>query len=148
MNKLIVDVVNKSEFDLPQYKTEGAAGIDLKANIEEHITICPMGRALVPTGLFVSIALGCEAQVRPRSGLAINNGITVLNAPGTIDSDYRGEIKVVLINLGQEDFVINKGDRIAQLVFARHEQVEFNEVIELDETVRGKNGFGHTGIKG
>lgn len=146
MEKIIINVINKSEFELPKYKTEGAAGLDLQANIENPIVLKPFERVAVPTGLFVEIPLGYEIQVRPRSGLAINHGVTVLNAPGTIDSDFRGEVKVILINLGQEDFVINKGDRIAQIVLAKYSEVEFSVVEKLSETKRGPRGFGHTGV--
>ena len=140
-----VKVINKSKFNLPKYETEGSAGMDLQANIQEPIILKPMKRELIPTGLFMSIPEGHEGQVRPRSGLAIKKGITVLNSPGTIDSDYIGEIKVILINLGEDDFIINPGDRIAQLVFTKHEVANFVEVQALEETERGQGGFGHTG---
>ena len=139
---LKIKVVNKGHQPLPQYATEQSAGMDLRANIEEPIILKPLERRLVPTGLHISLPVGYEAQVRPRSGLALKKGITVLNAP-----DYRGEIGVVLINLSQEDFVIEDGERIAQLVIARHEQAAFELVEVLDETERGEGGYGHTGVK-
>lgn len=142
---MIVRIINRSAFDLPDYETELSAGMDVKANIEENITLKPLGRAMVPTGLFVEIPAGSEMQVRPRSGLAAKHGITVLNSPGTIDADYRGEIKVILANLSDTDFEIKPGERIAQLVVARHEQVEWEPVEELSPTVRGAGGFGSTG---
>lgn len=141
-----VKVINKSNFPLPEYKTKGAAGVDLKANIEEEIVLKPLERKLIPTGLYVEIPEGYEGQVRPRSGLAIKHGVTVLNAPGTIDSDYRGEICVILINLGNEDFVINPGDRIAQFVLNKYECIDFELIDKLSDTERGKGGFGHTGV--
>lgn len=141
-----VKVINKSNFPLPEYKTKGAAGVDLKANIEEEIVLKPLERKLIPTGLYVEIPEGYEGQVRPRSGLAIKHGVTVLNAPGTIDSDYRGEICVILINLGNEDFVINPGDRIAQFVLNKYECIDFESIDKLSDTERGKGGFGHTGV--
>ena len=131
---------------MPEYATEQSAGMDLRANIDEPIVLKPLERRLIPTGLFIALPKGYEAQVRPRSGLALKKGITVLNAPGTIDADYRGEIGVVLINLSQEDFVVNDGERIAQMVIARHETVGFIEVDTLDETERGAGGYGHTGV--
>lgn len=140
-----IDIINKSGFELPNYETEGSAGIDLQANIDEPIKLEPLDRALVPTGLFISIPEGFEAQIRGRSGLALKHGITLANGIGTIDSDYRGEIKVILINLGKEPYIINKGDRVAQMVFVKYERVNFNLVKELDETSRGKGGFGHSG---
>lgn len=141
-----IKVVNLSNNNLPSYETPSSAGVDLRAHITEgSLTIKPMQRVLVPTGLFMEIPEGYEGQVRPRSGLAIKNGITVLNSPGTIDADYRGEIKVILINLSDSDFVINNGDRIAQMVFAACEQAEFISVETLTETQRGAGGFGHTG---
>ncbi len=142
---LKVKIVNKSDNPLPQYATELSAGMDLRANLTEPLTLAPMERALVPTGLFIELPQGYEAQVRPRSGLAIKHGITVLNAPGTIDADYRGEIMVILINLSNEPFTIHHGDRIAQMVIASHETVELIEVQELSDTTRGSGGFGHTG---
>ena len=140
-----VKIVNKSAFPTPAYATEKSAGMDLKANIEEPITLAPLERAMVPTGLFIALPDGTEAQVRPRSGLAAKHGLTVLNSPGTIDADYRGEIKVILVNLSNEIFVINPGERIAQLVVAKYEQVAWDEVDVLDETERGEGGFGSTG---
>lgn len=142
-----VKIVNKSRHQLPQYSTACSAGMDLRANIDSPIVLRPFQRALVPTGLFISLPEGYEAQVRPRSGLAFKHGITVLNTPGTIDADYRGEIGVILVNLGQEDFVVNDGERIAQMVVARYEQVELLAVETLDETERGAGGFGHSGVK-
>lgn len=142
-----VKIVNKSRHQLPQYSTACSAGMDLRANIDSPIVLRPFQRALVPTGLFISLPEGYEAQVRPRSGLAFKYGITVLNTPGTIDADYRGEIGVILVNLGQEDFVVNDGERIAQMVVARYEQVELLAVETLDETERGAGGFGHSGVK-
>lgn len=141
-----INIVNKSKHHLPEYETLFSAGMDLRANIDESIVMKPMERKLVPTGLYISLPEGYEAQVRPRSGLAIKKGITVLNAPGTIDADYRGEIRVILINLSDEEFVIQDGDRIAQMIIARHERAEWNEVDVLDETQRGAGGFGSTGI--
>ena len=140
-----VQIINRSHHALPQYATELSAGVDLRANIEAPIELRPMERRLVPTGLFMALPPGFEAQVRPRSGLALKKGITVLNSPGTIDADYRGEICVILINLSQEDFVINDGERIAQMIIARHEQAEVIQVEELTDTERGAGGFGHTG---
>ena len=132
---------------MPAYATEQSAGMDLRANISEPIVLRPMERRLVPTGLYISLPKGYEAQVRPRSGLALKHGITVLNTPGTVDADYRGELGVLLINFSQEDFVIEDGERIAQMVIARHEQVAFVPVEVLDETERGAGGYGHTGVK-
>ena len=140
-----VRIVNKSAYETPFYATEKSAGMDLKANIEEPITLGPLERALVPTGLFIALPDGTEAQVRPRSGLAAKHGVSVLNAPGTIDADYRGEVKVILVNLSNDPFVINPGERIAQMVVARYEKVEWDEVEVLDETERGEGGFGSTG---
>ncbi len=140
-----VNIVNQSHHPLPTYATSQSAGMDLRANLEAPITLRPLERTLVPTGLFIALPEGYEAQVRPRSGLAIKKGITVLNTPGTIDADYRGEIKVILVNLSNEDFVIEDGERIAQMVVARHETVEWEAVEILDETSRGAGGFGHTG---
>jgi len=144
---MILPVKNEGHQPLPTYATAQSAGLDLRANIDEPIVLKPMERRLVPTGLHIALPAGFEAQVRPRSGLALKKGVTVLNAPGTIDADYRGEIGVVLINLSQEDFVVTDGERIAQLVVARYEQVEFIEVEALDETERGSGGYGHTGLK-
>ena len=142
-----VNIINKGHQPLPQYATEQSAGMDLRANLDEPVTLKPLERKLIPTGLHIALPAGFEAQVRPRSGLALKKGITVLNTPGTIDADYRGEIGVVLINLSQEDFVVNDGERIAQMVIARHEKAEFIEVEVLDETERGEGGYGHTGVK-
>lgn len=142
-----IKIVNKSNHPLPHYGTEAAAGVDLRANIEVPITLKPLERTLVKTGLFIELPVGYEAQVRPRSGLAYKNGITVLNSPGTIDADYRGEVGVILVNLSNEPFVIENGERIAQLVIARHEQAEWELVEELAETERGAGGFGSTGKK-
>ena len=144
---LKIKVVNKGHQPLPQYATTQSAGMDLRANLDEAVTLKPLERHLIPTGLHISLPAGYEAQVRPRSGLALKKGITVLNSPGTIDADYRGEIGVVLINLSQEDFVVEDGERIAQMVIARHEQADFEVVEVLDETVRGEGGYGHTGVK-
>jgi len=140
-----VKIVNKSKHALPQYATVASAGFDVRANIDAPMVFKPMDRALVPTGLFMELPEGHEAQVRPRSGLALKHGITVLNSPGTIDADYRGELKVLLINLSKEDFTINDGERIAQVIVARHERVEWELVEQLMETERGAGGFGHTG---
>lgn len=144
---LKIKVVNKGHQPLPQYATVQSAGMDLRANIDEPITLNPLERRLIPTGLHIALPEGYEAQVRPRSGLALKKGITVLNTPGTIDADYRGEIGVVLINLSQEPFVVEDGERIAQMVIARHEQGELIAVDVLDETERGEGGYGHTGVK-
>ena len=140
-----VQIINKSHHQLPQYATPQSAGVDLRANLNEPITLKPLQRALVPTGLYIALPPGFEAQVRPRSGLAIKKGITVLNSPGTIDADYRGEICIILVNMSEEPFVINDGERVAQMVIARHEQAEWQEVEVLDETERGAGGFGHSG---
>lgn len=140
-----VQVINKSKHALPAYATELSAGMDVRANISEPISLAPMQRCLVPTGLYIALPQGYEAQIRPRSGLAIKKGITVLNSPGTIDADYRGEICIILVNLSTETFVIEDGERIAQMVIARHEQAQWQEVDVLDETKRGTGGFGHTG---
>ena len=147
MEKIKVKVINKSGYDLPEYKTPQSAGMDLRANIDEAVTLEPLSRRLVKTGLFIALPEGYEAQIRPRSGLALKHGITVLNTPGTVDADYRGEIMVLLINLSNTTFIINPGDRIAQMVIARHEQAEFILVDELDDTERGEGGMGHTGIR-
>lgn len=141
-----IDIVNKSNNPLPAYETEYSAGMDIRAFLSEDIELEPMQRALVSTGLFIAVPEGHEAQVRPRSGLAIKNGISVLNAPGTIDSDYRGEVKVILINLSDQPFTIRSGDRIAQMVIAPFTKAEWSETDNLDETVRGAGGFGHTGL--
>ena len=140
-----VNVVNRGHQQLPAYATPQSAGMDLRANLDAPVTLHPMERRLIPTGLYIALPEGYEAQVRPRSGLALKKGITVLNSPGTIDADYRGEICVILINLSQEDFIINDGERIAQMVIARHEQAEVVQVEELTDTERGTGGFGHTG---
>ncbi|MBO8467258.1 MAG: dUTP diphosphatase [Bacteroidetes bacterium] len=140
-----VKIVNKSAFPAPAYATELSAGMDLKADIQEPVTLAPLQRTLVPTGLYMALPEGYEAQVRPRSGLAAKHGVTVLNSPGTIDADYRGEIKVILVNISDEAFVINPGERIAQMVIARHEKAEWEEVGALDATDRGEGGFGSTG---
>ena len=142
-----IQVVNRGHQQLPEYATPLSAGMDLRANLDEPVTLHPMERKLIPTGLHIALPEGYEAQVRPRSGLALKHGITVLNSPGTIDADYRGEIGVVLINLSQQDFVVSDGERIAQMVIARHEQADFVEVEQLDETERGEGGYGHTGVK-
>lgn len=142
-----VKVINKGKQPLPKYATPQSAGMDLRANTEEAFTLKPLERRLVPTGLFIALPEGYEAQVRPRSGLALKHGITVLNTPGTIDADYRGEIGVVLVNLSNEPFTVEPGERIAQMVIAKHEQADFVVVEELDETERGAGGYGHTGVK-
>ena len=144
---LQIKVINKGHQQLPAYATSQSAGMDLRANLEASIVLKPMERKLVSTGLFIALPEGFEAQVRPRSGLALKHGITVLNTPGTIDADYRGEVMVLLVNFSQEEFVIRDGERIAQMVIARHEQGHFVEVEELDETERGTGGYGHTGVK-
>jgi dUTP pyrophosphatase len=141
-----VQIINKSKHATPNYETEGAAGMDLRANIEEPITLKPLERAIVKTGLFIALPVGFEAQVRPRSGLAAKKGITVLNAPGTVDADYRGEIGVILVNLSNTEFVVKDGERIAQLIIAKHERVHWREVETLSETERGAGGFGSTGV--
>lgn len=141
-----VEIINKSRHQLPSYATSLSAGMDLRANLDRPIELQPLQRVLVPTGLYIALPAGFEAQVRPRSGLAIKKGITVLNSPGTIDADYRGEVCVILVNLSNEPFVIADGERIAQMVIARHEQVEWCEVEALGETERGAGGFGHTGV--
>lgn len=142
-----IKVVNRGHQQLPEYATEQSAGMDLRANIDEAITLHPMERRLIPTGLYIALPAGYEAQVRPRSGLALKHGITVLNTPGTIDADYRGEVKVLLVNFSTEDFIINDGERIAQMVIARHEHATFEVVDKLDATERGTGGYGHTGVK-
>jgi dUTP pyrophosphatase len=142
-----IKVVNRGHQQLPAYATPQSAGMDLRANLDAPVTLRPLERRLIPTGLFIALPEGYEAQVRPRSGLALKHGLTVLNTPGTIDADYRGEIGVVLVNLSQEDFVVNDGERIAQMVIARHEQGDFVIVDELDETERGAGGYGHTGTR-
>jgi dUTP pyrophosphatase len=140
-----VKVINRSHHPLPAYETIHSAGMDLRANLDTPIMLQTMERALVPTGLFIELPEGHEAQIRPRSGLAAKHGITVLNSPGTIDADYRGEIKVILVNLSDKDFVVNDGERIAQMIVSKHERVTWNEAEQLEETLRGEGGFGHTG---
>ncbi len=142
-----IKVVNKGRQQLPAYATSQSAGMDLRANIDTPITLRPMERRIIPTGLYIALPPGFEAQVRPRSGLALKHGITVLNSPGTIDADYRGEIGVLLVNISTDDFIITEGERIAQMVIARHEQGEFELTDELDDTERGAGGYGHTGVK-
>ena len=142
---LPIKVINKSSHPLPSYATEGAAGLDLRASLTEAVTLPPLERKLIPTGLYIELPLGYEAQIRPRSGLSIRHGITVINSPGTIDADYRGEVQVPLVNLSNEPFVIEDGERIAQMVIARHEVIQWEPVEELSETKRGAGGFGHTG---
>jgi dUTP pyrophosphatase len=142
-----IKIINKSRHDLPHYETIASAGMDLRANITEARILKPLERTIVGTGLFIELPIGIEAQVRPRSGLAAKKGITVLNAPGTVDADYRGEIGVILVNLSNEEFTINNGERIAQLVIAKHERAEWDEVETLSETERGEGGFGSTGTK-
>lgn len=141
-----IQIINKSKHALPHYETIASAGMDLRANLDESITLKPLERAIIKTGLFIALPVGTEAQVRPRSGLAAKKGITVLNAPGTIDADYRGEIGVILVNLSNDDFVINDGERIAQLIIAKHERADWEEVQILNETKRGSGGFGSTGV--
>lgn len=141
-----VQIINKSKHQTPNYETEGSAGMDLRANLNEPVVLKPLERTIVKTGLFIALPIGFEAQVRPRSGLAAKKGITVLNSPGTVDADYRGEIGVILVNLSNEDFVINDGERIAQLIIAKHERVNWQEVNILSETERGAGGFGSTGV--
>src|SRR6478736_1065265 len=142
-----VRIINNSKHPLPSYQTSGSAGMDLRANLDEAITINPLERALIPTGLFIELPLGFEAQIRPRSGLAFKHGLTVLNSPGTVDSDYRGEVKVLLINLSSTPFKVENGERIAQMVIAKHETIGWEEVQELVETDRGAGGYGSTGVK-
>jgi dUTP pyrophosphatase len=145
VSKMKIKIINKSKHELPGYATVAAAGMDLRADLNEPIVLKPLERKLVSTGLFLEIPVGYEAQIRPRSGLAFKNGLTVLNSPGTIDADYRGEVKVILVNLSNEEFIINDGERVAQMVIAQHEQAEWIEVQELIETDRGAGGFGSTG---
>ena len=142
-----VRIINRGHHPLPEYATPQSAGMDLRANIDAQIVLKPMQRMLIPTGLYMALPPGYEAQVRPRSGLALKHGITVLNTPGTIDADYRGEVKVLLVNFSDTEFVVNDGERIAQMVIAKHENADFIEVEELDETERGEGGYGHTGVK-
>ncbi|MDD6778512.1 MAG: dUTP diphosphatase [Bacteroidales bacterium] len=143
---MAVKVVNRSQNELPAYSTPGSAGMDLRASLSEPVTLAPMQRALIPTGLFIALPDGYECQIRPRSGLALKHGVTVLNSPGTIDADYRGEVCVILVNLSDTTFVVNNGERICQMVVARHERVEWQVVPALDDTERGAGGFGHTGV--
>lgn len=142
-----IQIINKSHHALPQYSTLQSAGMDIRANLDQPLVLKPMQRCLVPTGLYIALPDGYEAQIRPRSGLALKKGVTVLNTPGTIDADYRGEIGIILINLSQEDFVIEDGERVAQMIIARYEQAVWTEVEVLDETERGAGGFGHSGVK-
>ncbi len=142
---MVVKIVNHSNNVLPAYETMSSAGMDIRANLNESIAIKPLERILVPTGLFIELPVGFEAQIRPRSGLAVKHGVTVLNSPGTIDADYRGEIKIILVNLSNQEFIINHGERIAQMIIARHETITWEIVKELQETERGAGGFGHTG---
>lgn len=142
-----VNIINTSHHQLPAYETISSAGMDLRANLDAPITLKPLERQLVPTGLFIELPVGHEAQIRPRSGLAFKKGVTVLNSPGTIDADYRGEIKVLLVNLSAESFVVEDGERIAQMIVAIHERIDWNQVDSLEETMRGAGGFGHTGVK-
>jgi dUTP pyrophosphatase len=141
-----IRIVNRSRHSLPSYETHASAGMDLRANLSEDILLKPLERALIPTGLFIELPIGYEAQVRPRSGLAIKKGITVLNTPGTIDADYRGEVMVILINLSAENYTIQNGDRIAQMIISKHERADWEKVDDLTETARGSGGFGHTGL--
>ncbi|WP_318343208.1 dUTP diphosphatase [Flagellimonas baculiformis] len=142
-----IKIINKSGHKLPHYETLASAGMDLRANLEAPVVLKPLGRAIVPTGIFMELPVGYEAQVRPRSGLAAKKGVTVLNAPGTIDADYRGEVGVILVNLSNEDFTVENGERVAQMVIAKHERAEWVEVETLSETDRGAGGFGSTGVK-
>jgi dUTP pyrophosphatase len=142
-----VRIVNTSQHEVPAYATVASAGMDLRANLIEPVVLKPLERSLVATGLFIELPVGYEAQIRPRSGLAFKKGVTVLNSPGTIDADYRGEIKVLLVNLSNENFTVENGERIAQMIIAAHEKVEWEQVESLEETVRGAGGFGHTGVK-
>lgn len=144
---MTINIINRSAHALPNYETIASAGMDLRANLDEPIVLSPLGRAIVKTGLFIELPIGYEAQVRPRSGLAAKKGVTVLNSPGTIDADYRGEIGVILVNLSNESFTIENGERIAQLIIAKHERAEWMEVEVLTETSRGEGGFGSTGVK-
>lgn len=144
---MTIQIINKSSNNLPAYETAHAAGMDLKANLEETVVLKPMQRQLIPTGIFIELPIGFEAQIRPRSGLAFKHGISIVNSPGTIDADYRGEIKVLLINFSDVNFSIQNGDRIAQMVISKHEKVDWNEVEILSETLRGTGGYGHTGLQ-
>lgn len=141
-----IQVINRSSNSLPAYETEASAGMDLRAFLEEELSIKPLERKIVPTGLYMELPVGYEAQIRPRSGLALKAGITVLNSPGTIDADYRGEIKVLLVNLSNSDFVVKNGDRVAQMIISRHEKAVLEETAALSETIRGAGGYGHTGV--
>ena len=147
MAAIQLKVINQSEHALPEYATILSAGLDLKANLSESILLKPLQRTLIPTGLFIELPAGFEAQIRPRSGLAFKHGLTVLNSPGTIDADYRGEIKVLLVNLSETDFIVNNGERIAQMIIAKHEQIIWEPVIQLEKSNRGSGGFGSTGTK-
>ncbi len=147
MAAIQLKVINQSEHALPEYATILSAGLDLKANLSESILLKPLQRTLIPTGLFIELPAGFEAQIRPRSGLAFKHGLTVLNSPGTIDADYRGEIKVLLVNLSETDFIVNNGERIAQMIIAKHEQIIWEPVIQLEKSNRGAGGFGSTGTK-
>jgi dUTP pyrophosphatase len=142
-----IKIVNHSKHPLPRYETEASAGMDLRASLDAPVLLKPLERSLIPTGLFIELPVGYEAQIRPRSGLAFKSGVTVLNTPGTIDADYRGEIRVILVNLSSEDFMVNDGERIAQMIISKHEKAELIQVEILEETLRGKGGFGHTGNK-
>ncbi len=142
-----INIINKSKHQLPSYETEASAGMDLRANLTEEISLKPLERQLVATGIFIELPIGYEAQIRPRSGLAYKFGISIVNSPGTIDADYRGEIKVLLVNLSNEVFVVNDGDRIAQMIIAKHEKAEWQQVEQLSDTQRGAGGYGHTGVK-
>ena len=147
MEKITVNIINSSGNPLPAYETEGSAGMDLRAALDEPVVLAPLQRAMIPTGLRIALPQGYECQIRPRSGLAAKHGITVLNSPGTIDADYRGEIKVILVNLSNEPFTINPGERVCQMVISRYSRAEWVQVETLDETERGSGGFGHTGVK-
>jgi dUTP pyrophosphatase len=140
-----IRIINNSKHNLPEYRTESSAGMDLAANIEKPVILKPLERIIIPTGLFIELPVGYEAQIRPRSGLAIKNGITILNSPGTIDADYRGEICVIIINLSEKDYIINDGERICQMIISKHERVEWEKVELINNTERGEGGFGHTG---
>ncbi len=144
---MTIQIINKSNNSLPAYETAHAAGMDLKASLDETVVLKPMQRQLIPTGIFIELPIGFEAQIRPRSGLAFKHGISIVNSPGTVDADYRGEIKVLLINFSEVDFPIQNGDRIAQMVISKHEKVDWNEVEILSETLRGTGGYGHTGVQ-
>ncbi|SKB79731.1 dUTP diphosphatase [Daejeonella lutea] len=141
-----IKIINKSEHPLPAYETQASAGMDLRADLTEPVIIAPMERKLIPTGLFIELPVGFEAQIRPRSGLALKHGISILNSPGTIDADYRGELKILLVNFSDKEFEVENGDRVAQMIISRHEQVSWEEVNILTETVRGEGGYGHTGF--